>query len=307
MRIRFRVVKDIAAPVLDTLFRVLSVFPFCLTRGLVWCFGLLGKAYYFLPGSHVRRVSRDVCVLTGRSDPRALWGGVVDRLLVAALGFCRLMREGGDAVAAMTEFEGQSLARCRRAHEQYAGAIGLVPHNAGAVLGGARFSREFSSVMLVRESKSPRRGRILAKYIGRLGPELVFVRRTDPKSVARAIIDALRKGRLIMGTTDLARRQEDTVEVAIFGQRVWMPAWPARFAKRRSVPIIPCYIRIVGPRIVLWCGDAYLVNDVIEGTQQWATALEKNVLEHPEDWPFMYDKRWARVLAAAAAQRRGMT
>jgi len=301
MRVRFRIVKDILVPIVDIAIRCLAKLPFPFTKALGCWIGLVFKSAYFVPASHFRKVSKDMAMLAGLNDPACLYFRTVDNLVRAFLGFCRLSRDGADAVADAMDFAPGSVENCRRVREGYGAGIFLVPHNTGAILAAARFGREFPSVLLVRESKSLQRRRILVRYLKMLGPTLVFVRQSDPKSVVRAILDALREKKLIIGTTDLVLRRTDTVEVVVFGQRAWMPAWPARFARRRNVPLVPCYIRFAGNgRLRMSCDEPYLAGDVTETTQRWATRLEENILGSPEDWPFMFEKRWARLLAAAA-------
>ena len=306
MRVRFRVVKDVVVPIVDIGIRSLARLPFAFAKTAGWSLGLLLKSAYFIPASHLRNVSKDMAVLAGRNDPARLCFRTVDNLVRASLGFCQLSRNGAEAVADAMDFAPGSLEHCRRARDRYGAGILLVPHNAGAILAAAKFGREFPSVLLVKESKSLRRRRVIARYLDKLGPELVFVREADPKSIARALLDAFRKGKFVIGTTDLIRKRPDTVEVVVFGQRAWMPAWPARFARRRNVPLIPCYVRFTkNGRLRILCGEPYRVADVTEATQRWVARLEENILAFPEDWPFMFEKRWARLLAAAAQAARG--
>ena len=144
---------------------------------------------------------------------------------------------------------------------------------------------------------------MLRRYFDKLGPELLFVRRTDPAIVARSILRALHEKKFVIGTTDLARNRPDTVEVKFFGQGVSLPAWPARFSARRKMPIMPGYIRVSGGRIVLSCDEPYIEPDAAVATQRWAAYFEKSIRESPADWVFMLDKHWSSVIARPPADR----
>ena len=301
MRIRFRWIKDVAAWPAHWLVRAGGLMPDWLRRPYFQSFGLVGKAYYFTPCNHARRTVGNFCRVTGRSDSRRIYFQIVDNLLFAASGFGRLMSEGSDAVAAIVTFDEASAARMEAVRAQYGAGILLVPHCAASVLSAAGFGKRFPSLVLVRESRSVTRSRLLRQYFEKLGPELLFVRRNDPAVVARSILRALHEKKFVIGTTDLARDSADTIPVKFFGQVVPMPAWPARFSARRKIPIMPGYIRVSGGRILLSCDEPYIEQDAAVATQRWADYFEKSIRESPADWVFMLDKHWSSVLAKAAA------
>ena len=251
MRIRFRHVKDVAIHPTHWLVRGGGLLPESLRRLYFRSFGLLGKAYYFTPYNHARRTMDNFCRMTGRSDSQEVYFRMVDNLLFVASAFGRLMSDGTDSVADMVAFDEPSVARTEAVRAKYGAGILLVPHCAASVLSAAGFGRRYPALVLVRESRSMRRHLLMRRYFDKLGPELLFVRRTDPGVVARGILRALHQKKFVIGTTDLARNGPDTVEVKFFGQPVPLPAWPARFSARRKIPILPGYIRVTGGRIVL--------------------------------------------------------
>jgi lauroyl/myristoyl acyltransferase len=301
MRIRFRWIKDVGVRPVHWLIRAGGLLPEWLRRPYFKSFGLLGKAYYFMPYNHARRAVGNFCRVTGRSDSRRIYFQIVDNLLFAASGFGRLMSDGTDAVAEMVRFDEASAARMEAVRAQYGAGILLVPHCAASVLSAAGFGKRFPSLVLVRESQSMSRSRLLRRYFEKLGPELLFVRRADPAVVARSILRALHDKKFVIGTTDLARNSSDTIEVKFFGQGVPLPAWPARFSARRKIPIMPGYIRVSGGRIVLSCDEPYIEPDAAVATQRWARYFEKSIRESPADWVFMLDKHWSSVISKAAA------
>ena len=304
MRIRFRRVKDVTIRPAHWLVRAGTLLPEWLQRPYFKSFGLLGKAYYFTPYNHARRTVRNFCRMTGRSDSQQVYFQIVDNILFAASAFGRLMSDGTDAVAELVTFDEPSVARTEAVRAKYGAGIMLVPHCAASVLAAAGFGRRFPTLVLVRESRSMSRQLLMRRYFDKLGPELLFVRHTDPAVVARAILRALHEKKFVIGTTDLARETADTVKVEFFGQTVPLPGWPARFSARRKIPILPGYVRVSGGRIVLSCDEPYIEPDTVVATQRWAAYFEKSIRESPADWVFMLDKHWSSVIAKAASAQR---
>lgn len=303
MRIHFRRVKDVLSLPAHFFIKVSSSLPETFQESVVESLGILARGYYFAPRSHARKVVKDLCKVAGRSDPRAVYFGLVQRMVFAAHAFGRLFRAGvAEAVADIVRYDEGVRSKCDEIRDRYGSAIVVVPHCAGSVLSATLVSRTFPSVLLVRESKSRRRSEIMTEYLGKLGPELLFVRRASPASVARRILGAIRQHKFIIGTTDLIRRQPDTIEVEMFGRPVPLPAWPARFAARRKVPIAPVYPRISNGCIIVTMDEPIVVKDMREATQRWASCFERKIRKYPTDWPFMLEKRWACVLADAAAR-----
>lgn len=298
VKLHFRKVKDAGVGPVDWLLRQA---PLPVTRSAFSAMGLGARLYYSLPGNHLRRTIRNFHAFCNNSND-SLFSDFQKNIDLAMSLAVKLVREGADSVAERVDFDGESLQRVRKVQEQYGCGIFVVPHCAGSVLSATRFGREFPSVVLVRESKSDRRAGILRPYFEKLGPELFYVRRSDPASVARGIIRVLHEKKFIIGTTDLARKTPDTVSAKVFGQEVNLPAWPARFSGRRNAPIIPGFIRMHEGRIVLMCGEPFIEKDLGAATQRWASYFEESIRKYPADWLFMFDKRWSRIIARAAGK-----
>jgi lauroyl/myristoyl acyltransferase len=303
MHVSFRTVKDIAALPLHHLLRMTPHMPEFMRRLIIDGSISLARQYYFFPRSHVRKCVTNLCTVIGRSDP--LW--ITDRLfgnLALTLRLAgQLLNEGGAAVAEHMTVPPDSLARIEAMHAAYGAGIFVVPHCAGSVLAAAKIGQIMPSVIMARESKSPLRKRILRQYLARLGPDIIETRGTPPATIARRILTALRQKKVVIGTTDLIRKTDDTVEVTVFGRKAWMPAWPARFAARRKTPILPGYIHIRNGRFILTCGDPYCESDTTRSTQRWVAYFEQAICRWPEDWLFVFEKRWARLLAEAAVHQ----
>jgi lauroyl/myristoyl acyltransferase len=298
----FRQFKDLAIVPLNGLVKVATYLPEWIGRGLAGTFALFFKSLYFVPGSHLRRTAKDLCRVIGHPDPRAMFFQVADKLASAAVLYGTALRHGPELVASSTVMDEVSYARCREVLETRGSGMAVTTHCVGSVLAAPFFGREFPSRMLMRESKSETRARISRQYFEKLGMNAIYARRADPVSLARGILRAFKQGALVVGTADLARQTEDTVQVRVFGQPVWLPAWPSRFAARREVPILPLYVRVEGERILMSVDEPFHEKDLVASTQRWASSFERSIREHPADWVFMFDKRWSRILAAAAAE-----
>jgi KDO2-lipid IV(A) lauroyltransferase len=298
----FRRFKDLAILPLDGLVKMATYLPDWAGRSLAASFGLFFKSFYFLPGSHLRRTAVNLCRVIGHPDPRAMYFQIADKLASAAVLYGMALGHGSEVVADATTMDEVSYGRCREVLETRGSGMAVTTHCVGSVLAGPFFGREFPSRMLMRESKSETRARISRRYFERLGMNAIYARRADPVSLARGILRAFKQGALVVGTADLARRTEDTVQVEVFGQPVWLPAWPSRFAARRDVPILPLYVRVEGERIVMTVDEPFDEKDLVVSTQRWASSFEQSIRAHPADWVFMFDKHWSRIIAAAAAQ-----
>ena len=301
MGFHFRQFKDLAILPLNGLVKMATYLPEWAGRSLAGSFGLLFKSLYFVPGNHLRRTAENLCRVIGNPDPRTMYFQIADKMASAAVLYGTALRHGSDVVADLTTMDEVSYARCREVLETRGSGMAVTTHCVGSVLAGPFFGREFPSRMLMRESKSETRARISRQYFERLGMNSIYARRADPVSLARGILRAFKEGALVVGTADLARRTEDTVQVEVFGQPVWLPAWPSRFAARRDVPILPLYVRVEGERIVMTVDEPFDEKDLVVSTQRWASSFEQSIRAHPADWVFMFDKHWSRIIAAAAA------
>ncbi|MGB6369344.1 MAG: hypothetical protein WBG93_21280, partial [Thermoanaerobaculia bacterium] len=259
------------------------------------------KSLYFVPGNHLRRTAKDLCRVIGHPDPRAMYFQIADKMASAAVLYGTALRHGPEVVADSTAMDETSYARCRKVLDTCGSGMAVTTHCAGSVLAAPYFGREFPSRMLMRESKSETRARISRQYFDQLGMNAIYARRADPVSLARGILRAFKQGALVVGTADLARRTEDTLQVEVFGQPVWLPAWPSRFASRRDVPILPLYVRVENERILMSVDEPFDEKDLVASTQRWASSFERSIRAYPADWVFMFDKHWSRIIAAAAA------
>jgi len=285
MKIHFRAIKNIAARPFHYFGYVLSGLPRGVGLAIMKCVGDLAKGWYFMPGSHLRKTVENFCRVAERPDPWPVFSTMISNIEESALHMGHLYRYGREDLLSQTTIDPFVQTELQRLIEKKRGVIILVPHCAGAVLSSAKLSTFCKTVLLVREPKDPGRCELMMRYMKKLGPELILARNTPPAVVIRGIVRALLEGKVVVGTTDLVKADADTIETRAFGQPLDSPAWPARLSARLGSPILP----------------GYLDEDVQHSTQRWMSSFEKNFRRYPSDWAFMLDKRWARLLSAAAA------
>ena len=298
----FRRIKDVIASPLDRFANLVGGLPEGAGRAILSTFGVVGRASYFLPGSYVRRAVTNFCLATGRSDPWSIYSRMMDNVENAGLHYAKLRRHGREKLLSQTVIDPKLAAEYQRLRNGSCGIIILVPHCIGAVLSSAGLRHFCPTTLLVREPKSPERCQLMLEYVKKLGPKFILSRNTPPATVMRNIARALRDGEVVVGTTDVVVPGADTVETRIFGQSIHSPAWPARIAARFKVPIVPGFIHMDGGRIHLLADEGYIESDIQKSTQRWISSFERWFRGFPSDWVFMFDKNWARVLAAAAAR-----
>jgi lauroyl/myristoyl acyltransferase len=300
----FRPVKDRLARPLHMFVAAVAAMPDGLGRGVMGGIGALARAAYFLPGSHVRRAVGDFCRATGRSDPWAIYSRMVANFQQTALYYGELHRRGPARLIEQTVIDDTLAAQCEPVRQGRHGLILLIPHCVAAVLCGAGISAYAPTALLVRESRSPSRRRLMMSYLEKLGPEVIPSRDVAPSRVARDVMRALGKRKIVVGTTDLIRQEPDSIEARAFGQPVSFPTWPVRFANRYDVPIVASFAHMEGRRVRMLAAEGFRESDLQKSTQRWVTSFEHWFRQYPEDWAFLLDKRWARVLSAAASAAR---
>lgn len=301
MKLHFRPFKNAVARPLHRFGYFVAGLPRSAGRVIMRSIGTLARAWYFMPGSHLRRTMGNFCHVTGRFHPWPVFFRMIDNIEHAGLHFAHLYRYGRDQLLSQTTLDPFLQSELRRLSEAKRGVIILVPHCAGAVLSSAQLSRFCPTVLLVREPKDPARRNLMLEYLRKLGPEFILARNMPPAMVIRGIVRALLEGKVVVGTTDLVKADADTIETQAFGQPIQSPAWPARLSARLGSPILPGYIHMEGGRITLVSDEGYLEEDVQQSTQRWVSSFEKHFRRYPSDWVFMLDRRWSRLLAAAAA------
>ncbi len=189
----------------------------------------------------------------------------------------------------------------------------VMPHTNGSLSMVRGLARDFDVLMLVRSTRDSARSTSQHTYYAPLGCEILDVRRAGDAVVARAVLRALRNGRIVIVTGDLIKKApppdapvdkaSDLIRAEAFGQPLGAPGWPARLALRAGAPLMPVMIEQTADRVRLHLGPVVKGEDVVDATREWVRGMVEFLAAYPSDWAFVFDRRWSRLLAAAAEHR----
>lgn len=272
-------------------------------------FGLMLRIAYHLPGAPMKPTNTAFARILGNPNPTAMYHAWVNRM---QLGLERMeMLRNGETEALDAMLEIPESAKLDAALAEGRGAVLVMPHCQASIAMVRGLAARYPTLMLVRESKKDARAETQHSYYVHLGCDCIDVRRTPEASVARAVLKALKSGMLVVGVVDRIQRPppdgvsydktRDRVRVEVFGQPVSMAGWPARFAGKLESPILPAMAVQTETTISLELAAPLTPRSIETTTQEIASGLETFLRSSPQDWLFLYDKQWTRVLKAAAA------
>lgn len=310
MSLSFTRFKDRIWGGFDASLRLLAASPSWVQAGAYGALQGLFMLAYLLPGSPLARTSRDFAALLDRTDPFTMHR-LFSRQFALGLRRMEMLRSGQTAALdAMLEIpDAQGLEDALRAGK---GAVLALPHCHASIAVVRALAARYPVLMLVRESKKGSRAAAQRTYYDHLGCTCIDVRRTGDGAVARAVFSALRSGKLVVGVVDRIQtappedapydKARDMVRVEAFGQPVGWTGWPVRFASRIGSPVLPGMVTQTRDSMVLHLSAPQPPETLALATQGIVRDLEGFVRASPEEWVFLYDKHWRRVLAAAAAR-----
>lgn len=306
--LNFTTVKDRIWAVYDLGAAWLARRPMRVRRAGYGVFGLILRIAYLLPRSPVRATFTALAQQTGAHDTGRLFA---DWVRGFCLGMNRIeqVRHGRpEEVDAM--FRVNDPGRL----EQLAttGGVIVVPHTHASLAMGRGLARRHHVLALVRSTKNEKRAASENEIFRSLDCDYLDVRTEKPSSVARNVLATLNEGRIVMATVDRLRtappaetpvdNKRDTLRVTAFGQPVGAIGWPARFANKVGVPIVPATVLQTDDTITLHLGEQITPSpDLRDTTQRWIAEMERLIRAHPEEWTFVLDRYWSKTLRAAAA------
>ncbi|OSP56571.1 hypothetical protein [Pseudoruegeria sp. SK021] len=267
--------------------------------------GVLNGAYY-LPGAPLRAIASDLVAVLGSGTARQYHRDFSARFMLSLRRMEALRLGQTEKIDGLLQIP--ELDRLDALSGQ-GGIIMVMPHCHASVLVARGLAARYPTLLLVRETKNEARAEAQRSFYRKLGCDYLDVRRNNEVTVARTVLGALRQGKIVIGVVDRIRnaprggaefsKSDDTVRTRTFGQSVGAVGWPARFAVKCRVPILPVTVEQTDAAMILHLGDAITGGDLVPTTQSWMTAIEALILRFPKDWLFVYDKHWARVLKTA--------
>ncbi|MEO0749026.1 MAG: hypothetical protein AAFZ10_11725 [Pseudomonadota bacterium] len=188
------------------------------------------------------------------------------------------------------------------------GAIFVMPHAHGSVTMAEALGQVHPLLLFVRATKDDERAAWQRQYYDQMTCDVIDVRRADDVVASRTMLSALRNGSIILGGGDFIKAApemqdnpaEDVVRATAFGQPVGAMRWPARFASKVGVPIVPVTIQQTKTQLILHMGEEIEATDIVSTTQTWMDGMVDLIKAYPTDWVFCLDRQWRRVLENAA-------
>lgn len=270
-------------------------------------FGMVGAVLWIawaLPKVPVRPAFKDLARLTGRTSGFQIFRHYSRKFVLLAYRM-ELIRQG------RTDEIGDLLDIPERdrfdAILSRGGAIFMMPHVHGSVTMAEALGQIHPLLLFVRATKDDGRAGWQRQYYNQMTCDVIDVRRADDVVSSRVMLGALRDGKIILGGGDFIKpapdvienAAEDVVRVEAFGQPVGAMRWPARFAAKTGVPIVPVNIVQTEDKLTLLMGDEIEPGEIVETTQAWMDGIVDLIHDHPADWVFCLDRHWRRVMKNA--------
>jgi KDO2-lipid IV(A) lauroyltransferase len=259
----------------------------------------LGHAAYALAGG-LRRTGRRNLELAfpemGAEQRQRILRGTFQSLGRLLGEFAQLPRATAESMRAYVEYSPDSVRLYHEALARGKGVIFLTSHlGAWEVLSFAQSVFDVPLSFLVRPIDNPRVEELVERFRTRLGNRPI-----DKKAAARTALRVLRDGGTLGILADLNTQAHEGVFVPFFGRLACTTTSVAVLALRTDAVVMPSHAtwdRARG-RYVLHCdpplelirtGD--LERDVSENTGLFASVIERQIREHPDQWLWIH-KRW---------------
>ncbi|MEW6167312.1 MAG: lysophospholipid acyltransferase family protein, partial [Pseudomonadota bacterium] len=147
--------------------------------------------------------------------------------------------------------------------------------------------------IVIREARRVPRG-YYVDALRRLGIEAIRIEPDQP--AAPRVLDALRRGRVVMIYIDQGVKDDGGLDIDFLGKSVPMPAGPFVLARRARAPLLPVFLRpreqdiVVHPALAPAAGRLRATDPTVQALYRLA---ESQIRAYPEYWQWRY-RRWAR-------------
>lgn len=148
--------------------------------------------------------------------------------------------------------------------------------------------------IVIREGRQVPRG-YYVDAMRRLGIEAIRIEPDRP--AAPRVLDALRRGRVVMIYLDQGVKGDSGVDVDFLGKSVPMPAGPFVLARRARAPLVPVFLHpraqevVIHPAVTPVAGRVSATDPAVQALYRLA---EFQIRAYPEYWQWRY-RRWARL------------
>jgi lauroyl/myristoyl acyltransferase len=200
--------------------------------------------------------------------------------------------------------------RLREAAAPGRGVVLLGVHASNYMLVLARINQELPITVYLRHSRDPRKQEAKRAWCRATGLDFIAEPPDilNPARRAEVMADALRQGRILIITPDLAQKREDGVPVRWLDREVYLPGGPAALSLLVEAPLVTVLARPAGDgaiRLVFYGPVSPCVTQRRKGWRQEATRerlqwfadlmADEFLRPCPALWFLWGDKRWTRV------------
>lgn len=280
-----------------------------------WLFSLtvklligLVRVLYWLPGNPLRQAAGYASTLAARAghsrSPWSVYRRLTGQIGMALEGFFAIYRDGVEANLYRVFFPPESVAVIRRCLDEHNGVILTVPHNPGGVFSAFRLNHEVPTLLLTRQDPGDvEKSAMQNDIFDHLAVEVLMAKGATPRQVLRTCVEGARQGKAVVFSVDnLHTGRKGAIGGEIFGQAVEMGSWASRMARHAGVPILPAFVGERDGAFYIHTGEPLMVQRPEEGVRHYLAFFEERILADPGSWAYLGDRKWRRVLEAAASR-----
>lgn len=201
-----------------------------------------------------------------------------------------------------------SINALREIHATGKGAMIAPAHTSNYVLTLARLAQIVPVCIYLRWSADRRKIEMKKEWCHASGLHVVLEppSASNPMSRAAACVEVLKSGGILAMTPDIAQKDDEGVDVRLFGRRIRLPTGAASIAMLAESPLIPLFGRLEGRVQRLYLESPIQVEHlsraeggrkvaVQRAMQQWTDGFERFLRNCPPAWFLWADSRWTRV------------
>lgn len=188
------------------------------------------------------------------------------------------------------------------------GGILAPAHCTNYLISLVRLNEEIPITIYLRWSKDQRKIDLKRAWCEAAGLDVILEPRDAANPIGSAMIcaEAIRAGKVLAITPDLARKCGDGTPVSVLDRRAFLPTGPASLALLCNVPMIPLFARYQGSEQILYAETPIDVGtlsraeggrqeSVRRAMQTWVDGFSRFIRQTPQGWFLWADNRWTRV------------
>jgi lauroyl/myristoyl acyltransferase len=261
---------------------------------------LLLRALYWLPRNPWRQSCESICQIADRAGhshrPAQVYQQMLTNLLSVARNFAVLYDRGDEQALEQIQLSVEDDALIKQLVEEYGGVLLTIPHNFDSVYSMIQLNSRVPLLLVARNPATIERTRVAIDFYERMKVKIMLVRGGNPFELSRNLFSVLKSGHVVTVTVDSLDRSKERVEVDMFGGRVGFNSWAAKIAARRSIPMLPAYLKSGNKRTTFSLGEPLVSKDIDELMQHYTRFFEQSIVEDPASWAFLADKNWIKML-----------